>query len=72
MSGDSLSVMSPTTLVPRARDEENHFPARLNEADQKAKSSSIGGYRNVNSNNNKVLLTNCTLRCLHKPGTITA
>ena len=28
MSGDSLLVMSAITLVPRARDEENHFPAR--------------------------------------------
>ena len=28
MSEDSLSVMSATTSVPRARDEENHFPAR--------------------------------------------
>ena len=25
---DSLSVILATTLVPRARDEENHFPAR--------------------------------------------
>ena len=28
MSVDSLSAMSATMLVPRARDEENHFPAR--------------------------------------------
>jgi hypothetical protein len=28
MSEDSLLVMSVTTSVPRARDEENHFPAR--------------------------------------------
>ena len=28
MSGGSLSVMSVTSSVPRARDEENHFPAR--------------------------------------------
>ena len=28
MSEGSLSVMSVTTSVPRARDEENHFPAR--------------------------------------------
>ena len=28
MSEDSMSVMSVTTWVPRARDEENHFPAR--------------------------------------------
>ena len=26
--GDSLSVMSATTFVRRARDEQNHFPAR--------------------------------------------
>ena len=26
--GGSLSVMSATTSIPRARDEENHFPAR--------------------------------------------
>ena len=28
MSEDSSSVMSATTSIPRARDEENHFPAR--------------------------------------------
>ena len=28
MSENSLSVMSATTSVLRARDEENHFPAR--------------------------------------------
>lgn len=28
MSEDSLSVMSVSTPVPRARDEENHFSAR--------------------------------------------
>ena len=28
MSDDRLSVMLPTTLVPRARDEENNFPTR--------------------------------------------
>ena len=28
MSEDSLSAMSATTSIPRARDEENHFPAR--------------------------------------------
>ena len=27
MSETSLSVMSTTTSIPRARDEENHFPA---------------------------------------------
>ena len=26
--GGSLSDMSATTSIPRARDEENHFPAR--------------------------------------------
>ena len=26
--GGSLSIMSVTTSIPRARDEENHFPAR--------------------------------------------
>ena len=45
------------SLVPRARDEENHFPARLNEAHQKEKFSSIGGYRNAINKRNKVLLT---------------
>ena len=49
--------MSATTIVPRVRDEENHFPARSNEADQKAKFSSIGGYRNVINNSNRVLQT---------------
>ena len=34
MSDDRLSVMFPTTSVPMARDEENHFPAHRNEADQ--------------------------------------
>ena len=28
MSKGSLSDMSATTSIPRARDEENHFPAR--------------------------------------------
>jgi hypothetical protein len=28
MLEDSLLVMSVTTLIPRAGDEENHFPAR--------------------------------------------
>ena len=28
MTENSLSTMSATTSVPRARDEENHFPAR--------------------------------------------
>ena len=26
--GEQLATMSVTTSVPRARDEENHFPAR--------------------------------------------
>ena len=26
--GGSLSIMSATTSIPRARDEENYFPAR--------------------------------------------
>ena len=28
MTENNLSTMSATTSVPRARDEENHFPAR--------------------------------------------
>ena len=38
-------------------DVENHFPTRWNEADQYAKFSSIGGYQNVITNSNRVLLT---------------
>ena len=48
--------MLATMLVPRARDEENHFSCSLNEADQYARFLSIGGYRNVINNSNKVLL----------------
>ena len=43
-SENSLSVMSATTSVPRARDEE---------ADQLAKFSSIGGYRKVINHSNR-------------------
>src|SRR3954467_10324530 len=50
MTENNLSTMSVTTSVPRARDEENHLPARLDEADQLAKFLSIGGHRNVINN----------------------
>ena len=34
MSEDRLSAMLATASIPRARDEENHYPARYDEADQ--------------------------------------
>ena len=42
MSEDSLSAMSATTSIPRARDEENHFPAvEMRRANRQGSSPSV-------------------------------
>ena len=72
LSENSLLAMSATMSVPRARDAENHFPARYDEADQLAKFLTIGGHRKVINNRNWLYRQGSTMRCLHKQGIIAA
>ena len=72
MSEGSLLIMSATTSVPRARDEENHFPAR-----RTRRTNRQGSRPSVATEMSSTIVTgscwqNCTPRCLHKQENITA
>ena len=72
MSEGSLSIMSATTSVPRARDEENHFPARKTRGTNRQSSRP-----SVVTEMSSTMVTgsywpSCTLRYLPKQGIITA
>ena len=72
MSKDRLSIMSATTIGTKGEGRREPFSCSLNEADQLAKFSSIGGYRNVINNSNRVLLTKLYTKVLEKQRIITA
>ena len=72
MSEDSLSVMSATTSVPRARDEENHFPARWTRRTnrQSSRPSVVTGMSSTIVT--RSYWQSCISRHLHKQRIITA
>ena len=59
-----MSVTLMTTSTPRAGDEENHFPAHYNEADQMARFSSTGGCR-YNNGKDMIALLAMSIMVLH-------
>ena len=68
MSENNRSVFSATTSVPRARDEENHFPARWTRRTnrQSSRPSAVTGMSSTKITGS--YWQNCTPRCLHKQG----
>ena len=59
-----MSVSLMITSTPRARDEENRFPAHYSEADQMARFSSTGGCR-YNNGSDRVTLLAMYIMILH-------
>ena len=67
-----MSVMLATKFGTKGEGRREPYSCSLNEADQSARFTSIGGYRNVINNSNRVSLTRLYIGAFYKQGIISA